>query len=387
MLRSSQAECQLVAEDTAAARNLRVAIISDAAPERNGVGAYYRDLADHLRASGAHVALVAPRYRAGRWHGGLRLPLPGDPTQRILIPSWSLVEKRLKRLRPNVIVVPTPGPYGLLGMHLAGRLGVHLVVGFHTHFEALTNLFQDWGVRAHIANAYLRGCHRLLFSRSQVVLANSIEMVEVARSIGAKHVSLMATPIPKRFLDRAPSPTRPRIERILFAGRLAPEKNLDAVVEAARRLPDLEFVIAGDGPLREWLEQEAGELPNLTLVGWVKRTQILRLIDSVDALVLPSRVESFGTIALEAMARARPVLVSGACGILSWDILSGGIFTIREDEHLADALLRLRQLDAASLQNTTEMAREAAGIINQRNLQHWLALLAGDHSSTVDGQQ
>ncbi|EGV32851.1 glycosyl transferase group 1 [Thiorhodococcus drewsii AZ1] len=387
MLRSSQAECQLAAEDTAAARNLRVAIISDAAPERNGVGAYYRDLADHLRARGAHVALVAPRYRAGRWHGGLRLPLPGDPTQRILIPSWSLVEKRLKRLRPNVIVVPTPGPYGLLGMHLAGRLGVHLVVGFHTHFEALTNLFQDWGVRAHIANAYLRGCHRLLFSRSQVVLANSIEMVEVARSIGAKRVSLMATPIPKRFLDRAPSPTRPQIERILFAGRLAPEKNLDAVVEAARRLPDLEFVIAGDGPLREWLEQEAGELPNLTLVGWVKRTQILRLIDSVDALVLPSRVESFGTIALEAMARARPVLVSGACGILSWDILSGGIFTIREDEHLADALLRLRQLDAASLQNTTEMAREAAGIINQRNLQHWLALLAGDHASTVDGQQ
>ncbi|EXJ11765.1 glycosyltransferase [Imhoffiella purpurea] len=374
------------AESDIAIRDLRVAILSDAAPERNGVGAYYRDLADHLRANGAKVALVAPRFRYGRWHGGLRLPLPGDPTQRILVPSWSLIDKRLKRLRPNVIVVPTPGPYGMLGMHLAGRLGVHLVVGFHTHFEALTDLFKDWGWRSRVANAYLRSCHRMLFRNSQVVLANSTEMVEVARAIGAKRATLMATPIAKRFLDLPPTPTRPQIERVLFAGRLAPEKNLEAVVEAARRLPDLEFVVAGDGPLRDWLEEEAREVPNLKLVGWLKRNQILRLIDSVDALVLPSRVESFGTIALEAMARARPVIVSAACGILSWDILSRGIFTVGDDEHLADALLRLRQLDPAVRQRTTEGAREAAAIINQRNLRHWLALLAGDHASTVDGK-
>ena len=324
------------------AGDLRVAIVSDAAPERNGVGAYYRDLADHLKANGARVELVAPRYRAGHWHGGCPLPLPGDSTQRILIPSWSMVSNRLNRLHPNVVVVPTPGPYGMLGMHLAGRLGIDLIVGFHTHFEALTNLFKDWGLRARIANAYLRGCHRLLFSKSHLVLANSTEMMEVARGIGAQRVSLMATSIPKRFLDRAPLPTNPDFKRILFAGRFAPEENLDAIVEAARRLPELEFLMAGDGPLRGWLQTQSRDLPNLTLIGWVRRARILALIDSVDALVLPSRVESFGTIALEAMARARPVLVSSACGIMSWDILNRGIFPIREDEHLSDTLMRVR---------------------------------------------
>jgi glycosyltransferase involved in cell wall biosynthesis len=369
------------------ARGLRVAIVSDAAPERNGVGAYYRDLAEHLRGAGARVDLVAPRYRSGTWHGGWALPLPGDPTQRIIFPSPALVRRRLLRLRPSVVVVPTPGPYGLLGMHLAGRAGADLVVGFHTHFERLTALFKDWRLRGPLYNAYLNACHRLLFSHSDLVLANSDDMVETARRIGARRVELMGTPIPKRFLDRAPKPMGQTLGRILFAGRLAPEKHLDLVVEAAHRLPEIEFLIAGDGPLRPWLVEQCRHLPNLTQVGWVKRARILALIDSVDALVLPSQVESFGTIALEAMARARVVLVSPACGILSWDLLARGLFPIREDEHLADALARVRDLDPAIRDRKARIAREAACEINRRNLDHWLAILGGDHAYAVDGRR
>ncbi|NEX21525.1 glycosyltransferase family 1 protein [Thiorhodococcus mannitoliphagus] len=384
MLNLSGTDTGITSPTPSSAQGLRVAIVSDAAPERNGVGAYYRDLADHLKANGARVALIAPRHHGERWHGGMQLPLPGDPTQKILVPSWSLVSKRLNRLRPTVIVVPTPGPYGMLGMYLAGRQGVNLVVGFHTHFEALTDLFQDWGLRARIANAYLRTCHRLLFKRSQLVLANSQQMVDVAREIGARRADLMATPIPKRFLDYPAIRAGTEVKRVLFAGRLAPEKNLEVIVEAAQRLPEMEFVIAGDGPLRAWLEQQCGGLPNLNLIGWVSRTRIMALVDSVDALVLPSRVESFGTIALEAMARARPVVVSSACGIMSWDMLSRGIFPIRNDEHLADALTRLRDLDPAMRERKARIAREAAIELNQRNLDHWIAVLRGDFGRSID---
>ena len=366
---------------------LRVAIVSDAAPERNGVGAYSRDLADHLRAAGARVELLAPRYRSGTWYGGLTIPLPGDPTQKIVLPSPSLVSRRLDRLRPDVVIVPTPGPFGMLGMHLAGRSGAALLVGFHTHFEALTDLFQDWGIRARIANGYLRACHRLLFTKSQLVLANSSDMVAIARSIGATRVNIMATPIPRRFLEQLPAPPRPRVERVLFAGRLAPEKNLDAVVEAARRLPDIEFMVVGDGPLRPWIEAECEGLPNLGHSGWVRRSRIMSLIDDMDALVLPSKIESFGTIALEAMARSRPVLVSSACGILSWDRLRRGLFQIHEGEQLFEALARLRELDPALRERKARIGREAAREINDRNLDHWLAVLSGDYACSVDAQR
>jgi glycosyltransferase involved in cell wall biosynthesis len=366
------------------ARGLRVAICSDAAPERNGVGAYYRDLADHLRAAGARVEFAAPRYRSGAWYGGLALPLPGDPTQKILVPSPSKLGRRIACFRPDAIVVPTPGPYGLLGMHLANRLKAQLVVGFHTHFERITGLFSDWRLRGPIYQAYLRLSHRMLFRRSDLVLANSDAMVEVARRIGAHRVGLMGTPIPRRFLDRDLVPLGDSVSRVLFAGRLAPEKNLETVVEAARRLPSIEFLIAGDGPLRPWVQEQCRQVPNLTQVGWVKRARILALIDSVDALVLPSRVESFGTIALEAMARARPVLVSSACGILSWDLLADGLFPIEDREHLADALERVRDLDPAERKRKAMFARAAAVEIDRRNLDHWLAILGGDWGRSLD---
>ncbi|KAA6185783.1 glycosyltransferase family 1 protein [Thiohalocapsa marina] len=366
------------------ARGLRVAVVSDAAPERNGVGAYYRDLVDHLRAVGARVELISPRFRAGRWYGGLGLPLPGDPTQKFVLPRVSLLTRRFDRLQPQVVVVPTPGPFGMLGMFLARRRGARLIIGFHTHFERLADLNQHGRLFGALAQGYLNACNRALFRASDLVLANSPEMVDIARSIGASHAGLMGTPIPRVFLQQPPTPMSPQIGRVLFAGRLAPEKNLDAVVDAARAHPDLRFLIAGDGPLRGWLEQQAADLPNLDYIGWVRRGRILPLIDSIDALVLPSTVESFGTIALEAMARARLVIVSAHCGILSWDRLEQGLFRIRDDETLADTLTRLQGLNRATLEHKAATARSAADDINARNLRHWLRILQHGDTRGID---
>ncbi len=367
-----------------AGTGLRIAIVSDAAAERNGVGAYYRDLAEHLKAAGARVDLISPRFRAGHWYGGLPLPLPGDPTQRFVLPSLPLVMRRMARLRPDVVIVPTPGPFGMLGMVLAKRWHARLVVGFHTHFERLAELNDDWLARGRVAQAYLNTCNRALFREGALVLANSEEMLDIARSIGAKRVGLMGTPIPKAFLDTPPQPLRPGVQRVLFAGRLAPEKNLGAVVDAAAALPGMAFQVAGDGPLRQWLLERAERLPNLEYVGWVKRQQILPLIDAADALVLPSTVESFGTIALEAMARARLVVVSSECGILSWATLSRGLFQIHTNETLSETLARIQALDHAILERKAGIAREGALELNERNLRHWLRVLRDEDAGGAD---
>ncbi len=363
---------------------LRIAIVSDAAPERNGVGAYYRDLAEHLTAVGGRVDLISPRFRAGHWYGGLPLPLPGDPTQRFVLPSLPLVMRRMARLRPDVVIVPTPGPFGMLGMVLAKRWHARLVVGFHTHFERLAALNDDWVLMGKVAQAYLNTCNRALFREGALVLANSEEMLDIARRIGAQRVGLMGTPIPKAFLDTPPQPLRQGVHRILFAGRLAPEKNLGAIVDAAAALPDLQFQVAGDGPQRQWLLEQGARLPNLHYVGWVKRQQILPLIDGADVLVLPSTVESFGTIALEAMARGRLVVVSAECGILSWRSLEQGLFQIRPDETLADTLARLRAVDHAMLERKAGIARAAARELNDRNLRHWLRVVRDENAAGSD---
>ena len=99
-------------------------------------------------------------------------------------------------------------------------------------------------------------------------------------------------------------------------------------------------------------------------------------IDAHDLVVLPSHLEAFGTIALEAMVRQRLVLVSSQCGILSWQNLSRGLYSYQQDEPLADALQRIAAIDGRLRQSKATQAREEALAIHTQAVQGWLDLLA-----------
>ena len=95
-------------------------------------------------------------------------------------------------------------------------------------------------------------------------------------------------------------------------------------------------------------------------------------------LVLPSKVESFGTVALEAMARQRLVLVSGDCGIVQWPSLTAGLCRIGEGESLTDAISRVVALSPGDRAARVEAARSAACDLNRHSLHRWLELLGSD---------
>lgn len=362
------------APDIRKAAALRVVIISDAVPERNGVGTYYHDLVEHLRNYIEHAELICPNYGAGLWKGRLSFPLPGDRTQKITIPPVRQIYGHIRQIAPHAVVVPTPGPYGLLGVYLAKRYRVHLLVGFHTDFEKLTDLY--WNpFFGKLSRVFLRDFHRFLFRQSSLVLANSKKMVAVARDMGAGKVQLMGTPIGRRFLQEPVTPPADGLRTILFAGRLAAEKNVHSVITAAHELPNIDYVIAGDGPLRNLVVKQSRELSNLRYVGWLPRSEMVATLDSVDMLVLPSRVESFGTTALEAMARNRVVLASEGCGIFDWPSLKKSLFRFREKESLADAIRRITQLDHQRRREKAEGACKAARQFNDWTLSNWIEIL------------
>ena len=103
--------------------------------------------------------------------------------------------------------------------------------------------------------------------------------------------------------------------RLLFVGRFAFNKGLDVLLAVARRLEkegrtgDVRFVLAGDGPLLEGMKQE-GLPANVELPGRVDDAQLSKLYAECHALLLPTRFEGMPTVVLEAMAHARPVIVS-----------------------------------------------------------------------------
>ncbi|MGD8339719.1 MAG: glycosyltransferase [Gammaproteobacteria bacterium] len=354
---------------------MRVAVVSDAPSERNGVGSYYADLVAQLQSRGAHAEHFCPVDHRAWWLRKLAPPLPGDYTQRLWFPRPLRLWRRVTSAEPNVIVVPTPGPFGMIGLLAARRLGVPLIVGFHTDFEALTSIYWTAGF-SRACRWYLESCNRLLFRNSEVVLANSEDMLGVASSLGAHQTELMGTSVAREFIDRPTVPCSPSADRILFAGRLAEEKNLPAVLALARARPGIQVSIAGDGPLRHAVKAAAAELPNLNYLGWITRSQLIEQLDAHDFLMLPSSVESFGTVALEAMARGRPPIVSSACGIVDWPELERGLFKIAMDETPTQTVDRVRSLPLGLLREKARAAREAALSLNASNLNSWLERLS-----------
>ncbi len=347
-----------------------VVIISDALPERNGVGAYYKDLLDQLNGLGLEATFLCPN--PDRWQL-LKFPLPGDATQTVFLPSLFRFHRVMKATRPRAIVVGTPGPFGLLGTFWAQYLNARLIVGFHTHFSSVTDLYSNRWLRG-FSRFYFSIADNLQFRYGDQILANSDQMVELAKSLGARNVEVMGTLLPPSALEE-PVPVRDEVRHVLFAGRLAPEKRVQLVVDAARELPEVQFTIAGDGPLKDDIFHQAQTLPNLRTLGWVGRREILEAMDDADILVLPSTVESFGTVALEAMSRQRLPLVSKNCGIVDWPNLVDHIFTLGDDESVADAITRIRAIDSGTRKAMASAARQAALALNHNSILHWANML------------
>lgn len=130
-------------------------------------------------------------------------------------------------------------------------------------------------------------------------------------------------------------------------GSLTPEKDHSTLVAAAsqlvRDLPNLHWVIVGEGPLEQPLRAaiaQAGLAPRVHLVGQLEDPH--RVLAGADVFVLSSTQEGLGSSILAAMARGIPIVATRVGGVV--DLLgSGGGLMVeagRPDE-LADAVRRV----------------------------------------------
>ena len=106
-----------------------------------------------------------------------------------------------------------------------------------------------------------------------------------------------------------------RERTLLFVGRIAPEKNLQALLEAVRSLP-VNLTIVGEGKVRPKLQKEFGDLRDRVVwEGNIPNSQLPKYINASSILVLPSFYEGHPKALLEAMACGAPVLGADSPGI------------------------------------------------------------------------
>jgi glycogen(starch) synthase len=161
---------------------------------------------------------------------------------------------------------------------------------------------------------------------------------------------------------------RPRTgpAQLLFLGRLEYEKGVHDVIAAMPRIrrthPGTTLTIAGSGTQQQWLVEQARKhkvLKAVSFIGHVNHDELVALLHTADAAVLPSHYEPFGIVALEAAATGIPLATSnvGGLGEAVIDGKTGVSYPPRDVARLAAAVRAILD-DPAAAQRMAVAARE-----------------------------
>lgn len=141
---------------------------------------------------------------------------------------------------------------------------------------------------------------------------------------------------------------------IMYVGNLIANKGPDLFVQAARLISEAlgtcKFLVIGQGPLKADLEMLAADLgltDQIRFLGPVAHDEVNNWLFAADLLVVPSRREPFGLIAIEAMACAKPI-VAADVGELSSNIrdgVNGLLFPAGDSHGLSTAVLTVLRDD------------------------------------------
>jgi hypothetical protein len=313
----------------------RVLLISDVYfPRVNGVSTSIQTFRFDLSRLGCETMLIAPAYPRSRADdpGILRVKsryLPFDPEDRIMIRRD--FERTVARLpgRFDIVHVQTPFLAHYWGLRLARRWNAKVVVSYHTYFEHYFHHYLPY-LPKFLLKAAARKLSRAQLNGVDLVIAPSVPMAEALTAYGVvQPIDVLPTGLdPDHFAggdgDRFRQAYGIDADRpvLLTVGRVAFEKNLDFLIDVLDRvrtvIPDVLFVIAGEGPALGPLKRQAtrrGLNANLLFVGYLDRASgLLDCYRSADLFIFASRTETQGLVLLESMALGTPVVSTAVMG-------------------------------------------------------------------------
>lgn len=272
---------------------------------------------------------------------------------------------------------------------IAGRIIGSRVVG-QIHYD----IFSDLAARDVLGAGVLGGIRRrimlAMLPRFHALRAVGSRMkAEIERRGMHGRVSLIPVPVfmvgkPQGSAETGRGPGTPRM---LFVGRLVPQKNmfqwLDVAKMVADRVRDAEFDVVGDGPLRRDLEAKARDLglaDRVKFRGWVRNDELPAFYRESSLLLLTSLYEGFGRVVLEAYAAGVPVVGTRIAGLE--DVVAHGktgfLHDLGDLAGLADSVVRILS-DPALGRRLGEQGRAMAAerFDPGRLAEEWMAMLAG----------
>jgi len=313
----------------------RVMLFTDTLGDVNGVARFIRNVAQRADELGLPFrAVSSTRFEVPQRPTVLNIPpwfsmpMPAYPQLQLALPPVRQLLAAAREFAPDVIHVSTPGPVGLTGV-LAAKLLRRPIVGvYHTDFPAyLERIFND----EHLGS--LTACVMgLVYRRFSCILSRSEEYRHSVIGLGVapERIRTLAAGIRTqdfhpRNADRARMATlcggNASTVRVLYAGRVSIEKNLELLTRIWKNLDskltaagiDAQLVVVGDGPYRAPMERALSGTRNAFL-GFRHGEELAMCYASSDLFAFPSVTDTLGQVVMESQACGLPVLVTSVGG-------------------------------------------------------------------------
>ncbi len=312
---------------------------------------YAETMVARYRAAGAEVELMQTEgKRIGCWRGLLFL--------------YRGLRRLVQKYRPDIAHVQymAPGAQPCLFLKL---LGVpHIIATAHTDARVYQSLRLLHFIQRRVVDVFTcitTRAEKEFFASDQLFTADT----NLQRH---DHVTIYNSLPEHVTLAKAARMTMPDAPVIGVVSRMEHIKGMDLVIpafaELLKHLPQARILVVGDGSLLPQMKEQANALGIADKVEWAGRQPQEKLADyydRIDLFWMPSLSEGFGLSALEAMARACPVVASNVGGLPELVTADCGLLCEVEDAHsLAEASLQIQQDETAYIR-LSEGALQRAG--------------------------
>lgn len=321
-------------------------------PQKNGVSTVIKLYKEELEKMGHNVLLFVPKFdrkhkRTEDWvHEFPSVRYVFERGQRLAMPITPTAFK-MKDFNLDLIHVHSPFTMSFFGKLVARSLDIPIIATHHTLFEFYLHYVPK------LVRPSIETVRKLMVYWCKMfdkIIAPTQNISDLLLQMGLKEEDI--TVIPSGIdMDSFRKPAGYDLRRelslsakdkvMLFVGRLGKEKNIsfliDVYAQARKQIPELKFVLVGEGEDRAELSkysESRGVGDGVLFTGGLERKDVIDVYKQSDIFTFASYTETQGLVVLESMAAGTPVVALGKMGV--YDLLknpeAGGIMIDELDE-------------------------------------------------------
>lgn len=315
---------------------MKILIVTDNLRDQvNGVVTTYKNIEDHAISAGHRIVYLDP----GQFR---HISCPFYPEVKLSLPSFFI--SKIKKMGADRIHIATEGPLGLLAKFYCDANKIPYTTAYHTKFPEFLNKLL-W-IPTSITYRYLKWFHKY----SKAVLVPTESMKKELEYRGFKNLVVWTRGVSKELITVRNSGRKHVPLKIMYAGRVSKEKNLEALCDL-QELYDV--TIVGDGP---YLNHLKNNYKKVNFTGYKFGKELSKIYSENDVFCFPSLTDTFGIVIIEALCNGLPVAAYRVTG--PQDIIDYGVtgYMVQSGNSLINAIEKCKSLDNVRVQELSVKA-------------------------------